>query len=168
MHNNNIAIGTCDGTGAAIKVVLGWAPRYVKVFNLEDAGNLSPALEWIKGMELVSATDEGVLLTGLSDTDMDRTLETANGIAEYAGGDILTYDESDARWETSAAADASELYVDGYWEKESGGASYRNAASAKIPKPFDGQMCIMGAGFEIGADANLNADGEQLVWIAMR
>jgi len=38
--------GTVEGTGAAINVKCGFKPRYVKLFNVDDAGSKMPILEW--------------------------------------------------------------------------------------------------------------------------
>lgn len=161
------AMGTCDGTGAAINVCLGWKPRRVEVRNIEDAGSLAPVMTWQEGMELVAATDEGLLLKGLSDTDMDRVATAANGISLYSGGDSIHWDSVSARWEDAAGNDVSEKYVDGYFKKVSGGASYKCYGDVVDPHR-SGAYLKTAPGFTIGTDADLNADGEQLIWIAFR
>ena len=47
---NNVVTGKVTGTGAAINVQLGFQPRYVKVFNPNDAGGLYPTIEYFDGM----------------------------------------------------------------------------------------------------------------------
>lgn len=45
--NPNIRTGTVAGTGAALNVVLGFTPDYVRVVNIEDGDT---AFEWWSGM----------------------------------------------------------------------------------------------------------------------
>lgn len=54
MNENNVAVGSFEGTGAALNVELGFIPRYVKLFNYDDAGKLFSGLEWFKGMPAAS------------------------------------------------------------------------------------------------------------------
>lgn len=171
----NIVIGTCDGTGAAINVCLGFVPRYVKVWNCEDAGTKLPVLEWHKGMAVIAALDEGIKDTGLSDTDYDRTVMAASGISAYEGGEVLLYDESDSQWEYDAGGDgllndaASEVFVDGHYERNATtDDAYKCYGDAIVPNPRDGARITTSPGFTIGADADINADGEQLLWMAIR
>lgn len=80
-----IAVGTVAGTGAAINVSLGFIPRYVKVYNNDDAGGLAPKIEWWQGMAAASgvktlkSVDNGV--TG----NASSSKVTTGGISEYAG-----------------------------------------------------------------------------------
>ena len=43
----SIKVGTYEGTGAALNVVLGFIPDYVKIINTEDGDAVH---EWFKGM----------------------------------------------------------------------------------------------------------------------
>lgn len=180
---NNIVHGTCDGTGAAINVCCGFIPSYVKVWNLEDAGSKLPIAEWVRTMKRVSALDEGYKQIGLDDTDFDRTVLTANGISEYAGGDEIIYDATQTRWESSAGTSVEEVYVDGAYELlHASNPAYRCIGDTLVGKPAygadnalrTGQAPANGtkvrtpAGFTIGTDSDLNADGERLCWIAIR
>ena len=112
---NEVKTGTVAGTGAAINVLCGFKPRYVKVFNPNDAGSLFPTIEWWEGMAAASGcltlsiVDSGT--TALKSSDYI----TADGISQYAG---------------TAAANSE--------------------------------------GFVIGANANINASGESVFWIAIR
>ena len=167
----DIVMGTCDGTGAAINVCLGFIPDYVKVWNMEDAGNKEPVLEWIKEMAVITQMDEGIKTVGISDTDIDRTVMAADGIAAYAGGDEITYDgTTHTRWEkVSDASDAEEVYVDGHYKRTaSGDPAYKCIGESLEPNQNDGSKVKTPAGFTIGADADVNANGEQICWIAMR
>ena len=169
---SNMVHGTCDGTGAVINVILGFIPSYVKVFNMEDAGNKVPEVEWHREFQFVAAQDEGIKTVGVSDTDIDRTVLTADGISEYAGGDVLIYDgATNNRWELkSDDSDATEVYVNGRYKKEaSGDNDFQNYADHIIgDNPRDGMEITTAEGFKIGADSDINADGEQLAWIAYK
>lgn len=171
MDRSQVVCGTCDGTGSAINVCLGFVPEYVKVYNMEDAGNLLPVLEWFKAMAIITAMDEGVKDKGVSDTDYDRTILSADGIAAYDGGDVLTYDgATDNRWEDSAAANAEEAYVDGHYKRTaSGDAAYKCIGDSMVgDNPIDQEKITTPSGFTIGADTDVNVNGEQLCWIAIR
>jgi len=181
--DSTLVMGTCDGTGAAINVCLGFIPSKVEIWNVEDAGSLLPKVEWINMFKMVTTLDEGVLETGLSDTDYDRTVLTTGGISEYAGGDELTYEAANSRWNNAAGASVEEVYVDGAYEllhasnpayrcigdSIAGKPAYDNAnALLGGVNPYDGAKVKSIEGFTIGTNANLNADGERLIWIAHR
>lgn len=76
---NEAIVGTVEGTGSAINVSCGFIPRYVKLFNVDDAGSEAPSLEWFTGMTdgygLKNATTPG------------QTVITSGGISEYEGDD---------------------------------------------------------------------------------
>ena len=55
MRSNLQAVSSIAGTGAALHVPVGFVPRYVKVFNPNDAGFLYPTVEWWQGMAAASA-----------------------------------------------------------------------------------------------------------------
>lgn len=170
MQRTDIAFGTCDGTGAAINVCLGWIPRFVKVWNVEDAGSRLPIVEWQRQMALVSALDNGIKTVGLSDTDIDRTVLTADGISVYNGGDVIIYDKNtSAAWEDAAGTSKEEVYVDGHYEMAlSTDPAFRCVGDVLCPDPQHGSKVHTPPGFTIGADADLNADGERLFWMAIR
>jgi hypothetical protein len=166
---NELMVGSCDGTGAAINVILGWIPDSVHLFNIEDAGSLAPELYWVREMAQVGTFAQGVKITGT--TDADRALLTTTGIAAYAGGDEIFWDEDNSFWENAAGTDKTEVYVNGAHRRfTSGDAAFQDYGfeAASTTKPIDGDSFIMPEGFTIGADADLNVNGEQLVWVAMK
>ena len=73
MSKGHFATGQITGTGAALNVLLGFVPTYVKIINQTDVGSL----EWIGGMPAAS---------GLKTTDApSEAFITSDGISEYAG-----------------------------------------------------------------------------------
>ena len=179
--DSTLIMGTCDGTGVAINVCLGFIPSRVEVFNTEDAGTLYPVIDWIREFQMTSALDEGVKETGT--TDSDRAVVAANGIAEYAGGDEMVYSSTNSRWEDSAAASVEEVYVDGFYtKKNASNPAYRCIGDSIAGKPaYDADNVLLGGvnpydgarvkapeGFTIGIDGDMNVNGEQLVWVAHR
>jgi len=170
MQRGDIVFGTCDGTGAAINVCLGFIPRFVKVWNMEDAGSLAPQMEWTRQMALITAMAQGENLKGMSDTDMDRALLTTTGIAAYAGGDVIIYDKNTSvAWENSAGTSKEEVYVDGHYErKATTDAAYKCIGNVLCPDPAHGAKVTTPPGFTIGADTDVNVDGEQIAWMAFR
>ena len=158
-----IVFGTCDGTGAAINVVLGFTPDYVKVWNVQ--GSIE-SLEWFKAMAPFTGTcDEGVLSKASTDSFL-----TSDGISAYAGGDEITYDgTTDNRWEDSAGNSAEEVYVDGHFKLTADAAPlYRCFGTRVVPNLIDGAKVKTTEGFTIGAQGDLNVNGEQLCWMAIR
>lgn len=107
--SNDIVVGTVEGTGSAINVSIGFVPRVVIAYNIDDAGAVMPIVIWsqndaaAKGAKLIS--------TG-------HSYLAANGISEYAGSSVVGSEAS--------------------------------------------------PGFTIGADADLNASGETINYIALR
>lgn len=104
MFKGHFATGSVEGTGSAINVSLGFTPKYVKLYNYDDAGAAAPSLEWFSGMSAGH---------GLKNTTDTQAKITTGGISEYAGAE----------------------------------------ASA-------------GVGFTIGTDADINASGETIFYIA--
>ena len=158
-----IAFGTCDGTGAAINVCLGFIPSYVEVWNMDHANE--KMLKWFKQMAINATMDEGISL----DNSVTAPV-TANGISAYAGGDIIVYDKTThARWEIAAVggATAEEVYVDGHYVQDSGGAAYKCYGDRAEPNKNHGSKVKTAAGFVIGTNG-INVDGEQLCWMAIR
>lgn len=161
--------GTCDGTGAAINVCLGFVPSYVRVINVEDAGGHIIEMEWFGVMQsLASAVDEGFKIDNGT-----KSLLAGTGITAYNGGDEIQYDKtSSARWETVASfpggSSVEEVYVDGtYWRDAGTDAAYKCFGDRACPEKYHGAKVVTTPGFSIAADADLNADGEQLIWMAV-
>lgn len=171
--NQEVVVGTCDGTGAAINVCLGFIPRYCKVWNMEDAGNLEPVLEWTDQMALITQMAEGIIDVGISDADFDRSVlaDTDGGIDAYEGGDEIVYDGvTDNQWEDSGGTVKEEVYVDGHYRRTAAtDAAYKCIGDSIIgDNPNDGDKVKTPPGFTIGANANLNVNGEQICWVAFR
>ena len=158
-----IATGTCDGTGQAINVVLGFTPEYVKVWNMEGSVEF---IEWIKEMAVVTNIEEGVSSQASTDAFVANG---GGGIDAYAGGDEITYDGvTHNRWEDSAGDSAEEVYVDGWYKRTAAGdPAYKCYGDKKEPNKNHGSKVITSKGFTIGALANLNVNGEQLGWMAI-
>jgi hypothetical protein len=112
--NNGIVTGTVEGTGAAINVSCGFTPRYVKLFNLDDAGALAPTLEWFEGMDAASGIKNLKIADNGTTGKAVNALVTTNGISTYAGSSTAS------------------------------------------------------KGFTIGADGDINASGETILYMAIR
>jgi hypothetical protein len=172
----DIVMGTFDVTGAAINVCLGFIPDKVELWNMEDANNREPKIEWVKEMAVVAQMDEGIKEHGISDTDFDRTVMAANGISAYSGGDEIIYDGiTNNRWESVGADGApsgtskEEVYVDGHYKRTSNSDdAYRCYGDRVEPNKTNHVKVKTVAGFTLGADTELNADGEQICFIAYR
>lgn len=87
MHKGHIATGSVEGTGSAINVELGFTPKYVKVFNYDDAGSLFPTLEWWSGMTDGHALKTSSIADDGSTGNSSSEKITSNGISEYAGSE---------------------------------------------------------------------------------
>jgi hypothetical protein len=80
-----IATGKVTGTGAAINISCGFVPRYVKVYNNNDAGSLWATMEWFTGMAAASGL-KGIAVAGPdAGATKSQAKVTTNGISEYAG-----------------------------------------------------------------------------------
>lgn len=47
---DDVKVGSVEGTGAAINVELGFFPKAVEIINIDDVNALFPAMEWFSGM----------------------------------------------------------------------------------------------------------------------
>ena len=107
---NEVAVGSVAGTGAAINISIGFKPRYVKVFNYNDAGALYPTLEWWEGMPAASGlktksiTDSGA--TGLKSSERITSL----GISQYEGGGSVAADGFTVGADTDVNVSAETFY----------------------------------------------------------
>lgn len=172
----NMKFGTVEGTGAAINVQLGWVPDFVLCVNRDDAGTVYPVMIWFRQM-----TDGHALKFSTS----AHTFVTSNGISEYAGaasasltgtvavtagantvtgtssafltevkkGDIIRVtDTGESRLVRDVLSDTS-LTVFDDWDTTDASSAATNETGAK-------------AGFTIGADSDMNADGETIFYMA--
>jgi hypothetical protein len=77
--------GTVEGTGAAINVQLGFVPKKVVLYNIDDAGDLDPILVWNDQMPAAS----GVLFLSVAGpdaaTNKSHTIITTGGVTAYPG-----------------------------------------------------------------------------------
>ncbi len=171
---SQIVFGTCDGTGVAINVCLGFVPRYVKLFNLEDAGTKYPTIEWINpSMIAITAADEG--MKDMDDTGVQRALLASAGVSPFTGGTKLTYlSATHPHWcVVGATTDVSEAYVDGHYHRVAVGdtafKSIGDSLLGKTPTAADyGAIVTATPGFTIGTDADMNQDGEQILWMVVQ
>lgn len=148
--------GTVEGTGAAINVILGFQPSMIEIFNIDDAGDLSPQARYVVGMEGGSSDTLGGIKLVESTVS---PLTVAAGLSLYAGDDPVTWDETNSRWNDDAGSDVTGQYVD------KDGGEYGNSV---VPDPSDGERIKTGQGFVIGTDGDLNASAETIVFIAHR
>ena len=158
----DFAMGTCDGTGAVINVSLGFIPSAVEVLNIDSA--TLEEIKWNNQMPFAAQNiTEGIMATGTS--TFTRAAVDADGISEYAGGDEIIYDEVDSQWEDAAGTVKEEVYVNGHYLQEADAdANYQCIGDHVEPQKKTGTKIKTTPGFIIGANTNLNVDGEQLVW----
>lgn len=163
-----VATGTCDGTGQAINVVLGFTPEYVKVWNMEGSVEF---IEWIKEMAVITSIEEGVSSQASTDAFV---ADGGGGIDAYAGGDEIIYDGvTNNRWESitngvPSGTSKEEVYVDGWYKRTAAGdPAYKCYGDKAEPNKNHGSIVKTSKGFTIGALANLNVNGEQLAWLAI-
>lgn len=80
--------GTFDGTGALVRVGIGFVPDKLTLYNNTDAED--QRLVWTRDFRVAAVVD-GILYSGDDDADMDVTpLSTGVGVHPYMGGDIIT------------------------------------------------------------------------------
>lgn len=86
--------GTFQGTGAALKLCLGFIPSYFKMWNISDATNLYQILEWVQGFRSTAKGFDGsqalITATGIAGSD----LTAGAGVSVYEGGDTTDGTES--------------------------------------------------------------------------
>lgn len=76
MIEERFAVGTVEGTGAAINVKCGFVPRYVKLLNIDSANE--EVLEWFSPM--------GAGYGRKTSNDVSSVISTG-GITAYQGAD---------------------------------------------------------------------------------
>lgn len=114
MSDKQFATGTVEGTGSAINVSVGFLPRYVKVFNIDDAGGLAPTMEWFEGMTAAHGLKSLSIVDNGTTTAKSTEHVTSGGISQYTGATTASF------------------------------------------------------GFTIGADTDINASAETIVYLAVR
>jgi hypothetical protein len=168
--------GSVIGTGAIIRVEVGFKPDYVKLFNITDGK--APTMEFIKGM----TADYAFKTTN----DGYQALATSNGITLYDGhapGDVLTGTMTLTDGATTLAGSGTSFLVElkvgdriRIGDQEVEVASITNATTATIKDNADGtetaangyHMTGRKAGFLIGADSDMNAASDSILWMAMK
>lgn len=161
--SDRVVRGTIEGKGAAMKICLGFVPAKLELYNIDDAGALYPLVTWIRGMDGGAAGQAGgikiKLTSGLATADF-VALTATEGVAPYDGNEFLVYDgASDNRWETEAGTDQTGVVVD------RNGANWGTVVCAGNTPP-DKTRVRTAAGFTLGTDADINASGETVVFIA--
>ena len=148
--------GRCLGTGAIINICCGFTPRKVKLF-VHDASDEIWEIDWKREWESDANCAEGLLYN--HKTPGTTMLTATNGISRYAGGDRLTYDESQTRWETDDGTDATEEYVYGSHKVQgapSGAPNYLDIGTKENPSLQDGAVIRTPKGFTIAAALSTN------------
>ncbi len=78
-------VGTYEGTGAAIDIVLGFKPDFVLIANTEDADVLALAFRGLTAEG--AAIDVAAAVAGNADNGLTLTLEAATGEGFRVGTD---------------------------------------------------------------------------------
>lgn len=180
-----IATGSITGTGAALNVAIGFQPKYVKVYNNNDAGSKWATMEFfegmtnghgLKGLKVVDSgatgdasqakvTSNGISLfggsTGPADLSGTCAVSVGSGVVtgtstkfttELVVGDLINIGGVIRR--VVNIASATSLTVD---------VAYAAAQSGVTGLNMNGKP----AGFTIGADADINAAGEAVHYVAL-
>jgi hypothetical protein len=88
--NPTIKVGTYTGNTAAIDIVLGFVPDYVRVINITDGTH---AWEWFKGMTAGHAfqnANHGTVQNGVISSNGISPVEGANGAGFRVGTALST------------------------------------------------------------------------------
>ena len=175
-----LATGNFTGTGVAIKIECGFAPRRVEVIN---ATKLSTTT-WVRGM--VTNMDEGFHAIDTGAGAVDFSLLTANGISAFAGE--AAYTAITGTFDCTigvasvAAGDTTTWFLE---ELKVGdeillsGVVYSIVAIASdtaltVDRPIgatvnEGTLVRVtgrGAGFVVGTTAGLNSDNDECCYTA--
>lgn len=186
---NNVFTGSVEGTGATINVELGFKPKYIKVFNYDDAGSLYPTVEWWDGMtaayglkNIRQAVDEG----GTATYSVVNELITSGGLSQYSGspppvaltgtcavsvGSAVVTGTSTAF--TSELSEGDLVGIGGITRKV---LSIASATSLTVTEDYSAaQSGVTGyditgkeLGFTISTDSDLNVSGETIFYLAVR
>lgn len=180
-------VGGYTGTGVLQYIPLGYKPKYVKVYNNNDAGALWATMEWWEGMAAASAL-KGIAVAGPdAGATKSQAKVTSNGISQWngiapgaalslgtgavtAGSAVVT--GSSTQFLNGEVAVGDLINVAGQTRKV---VSIASATSLTCDAAFDvsgsgGTILNMSgkpAGFAIGADADINASGEAGFYIAL-
>lgn len=188
--------GTFTGTGATLRVEVGFEPDYVKVINLNDAGTLAPILEWIAGMtdayaiKWLSIVDSGVtalvshaIITSLGitpDAGVAGSVKLTGTVAVTAGSAVVTGTSTEFVDELKEGDLINigdvEAGTSGFQQIVRKVLSIASATSLTVSQDIDESRATVFAhrqagresGFLLGADTDVNVDGEAGVWIAMK
>ena len=110
LAQNQVAVGSVAGTGAAINISIGFKPRYVKVFNYNDAGALYPTLEWWEGMPAASGLKTKSIVDSGTTALKSSERITALGISQYEGGGSVAADGFTVGADTDINASGETFY----------------------------------------------------------
>ena len=181
MERNVMAVGNFIGTGAALTVECGFAPRRVEVLNLTKLSSTT----WVYGM--TTNWDEGFHAIDSGAGAVDFSALTSAGISAYAGapmnttitGTIAISAGSAAVTGTSTEALSQlrvwdEILVDGLVY---GIVAIASDTAFTLDRPI-GATAVSGAalvrvtgrqaGFTIGTTATLNSDNDVCCYTAWR
>lgn len=188
---NDIKVGSVTGTGAAINVSIGFQPSYVKVYNPNDAGGLYPIIEWWNGMAAASGLKSKKNVIASVEASLDFASIAAASVGEvtvnvtgaalgdnvYASPkDVIEANLAFSAYVTAAntvavrAVNPTAAAIDPAavaWEiTVMRGNNQDKITSGGISK-YAGSSTAS-EGFTIGADADINASGEDIFYIAHR
>lgn len=83
--NRDFITGEVEGTGSAINISIGFQPKKVVLYNIDDAGALDPVLVWVDGM----GADKGFKYLSIADngttTNKSHDYISSGGVTQYAG-----------------------------------------------------------------------------------
>lgn len=132
-------LGYFTGTGAELKIGIGFKPDYVKVTNVTSA--TLESIEWNAPMADITAIAEGIKRSGDESVD-DSKLTATNGISTYDGGDVAedsqtTYlvQDPDTGEYAYTAADEDDVIPAGF------------ALAADSDVKVNAEVCVFEAGF---------------------
>jgi hypothetical protein len=94
--SNAIVTGTVEGTGSAINVSIGFVPRVVIAYNIDDAGTDMPLVLWTTndadaaGVKILASAIAYISSDGISEYDGSSTVgsEASPGFTIGADSDL--------------------------------------------------------------------------------
>jgi hypothetical protein len=189
---DNIKTGYVTGTGEIINVEVGFLPNYVKLMNLDDAGSLYPTLEYFYGIGEGYGWKTKSIVDNGTTTNKSSEKITSNGISRFAGeapgkqltGTIAITAASAALTGTSTEfltelkvgdiVRVQNLTTGAYEEMEILSIASKTAATAtkvasqSITTGNPIRVTGRSPGFVIGKDADMNASGEKIFYLAAK